>query len=428
MRTWSVRRWLGLALAALVLVPLGSALAIGFALFAPTDGPREPQSEVQRFLFDHTDRWQDAAWVDELEDHLAVDDARVRLQIDDDEAYASVEPIDTDTTWIVRNVTRDIDGKVYRARISTPATEGPPPGIRPWVVLGTLVLTALATISVLGMRIRRHVIAPLEAASSATTRIAQGSDVGELPPSSIREVATLNTAVSNMSAHLTAVNHQRDDLENQRRMFIAAVAHDLRTPLFALRGSLEALSQSFARDPERQARYLGVAVEKADLFTFSRLEYLDESPLIAQHSIGAMLQSIVDGLVPRADRSGIAITLEGRPSEFSLPCDQHLLTRALENVLDNAFRHTPDGGTVRIEYSMVASRARITITDSGPGFAESDLPHLFDTMYRGDKARGGGGAGLGLSIAKRIVKAHGGEISARNAGGAQIEISLPIKN
>jgi signal transduction histidine kinase len=119
------------------------------------------------------------------------------------------------------------------------------------------------------------------------------------------------------------------------------------------------------------------------------------------------------------------------PYNYMLEGDAHLLTRAVENLLDNALRHSPPGGGVSVYWERAAGCWRFAVRDSGPGIAPVDLPHIFDPLYRGEASRnrGTGGAGLGLAIAQRILRVHGGDLAAANHpdGGAELTATLPVK-
>jgi signal transduction histidine kinase len=225
-------------------------------------------------------------------------------------------------------------------------------------------------------------------------------------------------------------------------MFIAAIAHDLRTPLFSLRGYLDGLDTGLADTPERRARYLAVAKEKADtlerlvgdLFDYTRLEYreqsLDRQPL----DLVDLLGELVDGLRPRAEAEDVALVFRspGSPGSACLvDADRHQLARAVDNILDNALRYTPAGGRIDVTCGTRGGAAWFTITDTGPGIAADDLPHLFQPLYRGDHGHrpGTGGTGLGLAIAHRIVTAHDGTLVAANTptGGARFTATLPTE-
>ncbi|MGH2345613.1 MAG: sensor histidine kinase, partial [Chloroflexota bacterium] len=135
------------------------------------------------------------------------------------------------------------------------------------------------------------------------------------------------------------------------------------------------------------------------------------------------------GARPLAAAKHISMTSEEPGKPYPLMGDSHLLARVVENLLDNAVRHTPAGGRIHLHWGRDGDRLYFTVADSGPGIAAHDLPHLFTPLYRGETSRNRqtGGAGLGLAIARRILRAHGGDLTAANAsvGGALFTGTLP---
>jgi signal transduction histidine kinase len=221
------------------------------------------------------------------------------------------------------------------------------------------------------------------------------------------------------------------ELEQERRFFISAIAHDLRTPLFALRGYLAGLERGLAATPEKAAHYVAVCQEKADalehlianLFDYSRLEYLEQTPQRAPLDFGQLAARAVEDARLLAQERGLTLTLEAGSGSGAVQADGALLARALGNLLDNALRYTPAGGAIRVAWHAEPGRITFSVADSGPGLDPRDLPHLFSPLYRGEtsRSRETGGAGLGLTIAQRILRAHGGELTAANRpeGGAE---------
>jgi signal transduction histidine kinase len=289
-----------------------------------------------------------------------------------------------------------------------------------------------------GWRIRRSVVQPLEAMGRAARRIAGGDLDFTLPTSSVREVADVRDAFETMGEGLRDSIERQAELEEERRFFIGAIAHDLRTPLFALRGSLVGLAQGLADSPEKAARYVAVCRQKADqldrlvedLFAYTKAEYLAQTIRHERLDFGSLMDAAIEGFRPQAQEKGVTITRYALEDSPMTRGDAHLLGRVVENLLDNALRHTPSGGAVTVGWRAEPDRLVFTVADTGPGIAARDLPHLFDPLYRGEASRNRetGGAGLGLAIARRILHAHGGDLAAanRDTGGAEFTGWLPL--
>ncbi len=291
---------------------------------------------------------------------------------------------------------------------------------------------------IVGMRMRRLLLLPLEGLGKAARQIAEGDWDVRLPESAIREIADVREGFDIMVNGLQDSLSKQAKLEEERRFIIAAVAHDLRTPLFALRGYLDGLEQGIARTPEQVARYVAVCKEKSaqldrlveDLFTFSKMEYQATELFESSCDWGDIVQLSTDSVRPQANRKGISIQVHHEPGDYTIRADSHLLVRAIGNVLDNAVRHTPDEGRILVEYRRANDRVAFTIRDSGLGFAPDELERVFEPLFRGETSRNRstGGAGLGLTISRRIIRRHGGELTARNApsGGASLSGWIPV--
>lgn len=282
----------------------------------------------------------------------------------------------------------------------------------------------------------RTVLRPLAAMRAAARQIASGDLDIHPPDSALHEVADVADALAAMGAALHESLRRQADLEQERRLVIGAVAHDLRTPLFSLRGYLEGLDRGLADTPERTAHYVAVcrlqadALERlvADLFTFTKLEFFVEAPRYDPLDLGKLLTAAVESVRPLADERQLQLVSSG-PCDCTLVGDAHLLTRAVENLLDNALRHSPSGGSVMVYWERGPVGWIFSVSDGGPGISPAELPHIFDPLYRGDASRNRstGGAGLGLAIARRILRVHGGDLTAANrpGGGAELIATLP---
>ncbi len=243
------------------------------------------------------------------------------------------------------------------------------PGGAFWLVPVAGLTALLLTLAGIGWFLRRTLIAPLAATSRAAGQVAAGDLDIALPTSRVREVAELNAAFLAMSAELRASLLRQAATEEERRLFVSAIAHDLRTPLFSLRGYLEGLEEGIAATPEKVAEYVRISREKADvlerliadLFAYARIEYLEQTLRRTPLELDEVLQRVVEGRGRDAAVKGVKLDLTGGPRSCVVEGDAQLLERAIENVLDNALRHTPAGGT--IDRGMACPRGRGDLYD-----------------------------------------------------------------
>ena len=225
-------------------------------------------------------------------------------------------------------------------------------------------------------------------------------------------------------------------LETIRRDFVANVSHELRTPVTVIRGYAETLnSDLIARDPATAERFAQVIRKHAerltalinDLLTLSQLEAQGQTLTLAPCDLGERLQHCCELVKPKAEEKGISITVSSLPEEKIL-ADAQRLEQILFNLLDNAVKYTPGGGSVTIYSVIEEDMIRISIDDTGPGIPEIARQRIFERFYRADagRSREEGGTGLGLAIAKHLVGLHGGSIgvSNRREGGSSFFFTL----
>lgn len=223
-------------------------------------------------------------------------------------------------------------------------------------------------------------------------------------------------------------------LEEMRREFVANVSHELRTPLSIFQGHLELLLEqeeypaeevrNTMRIMRKHSQRLNALVE--DLLTLTRLESrrdpLKREPLV----LGDFVRDAVAEWQPRVAGKKINLRGEVAPETAPLMADSFRLRQVLDNLLDNALKYTPPGGTIQVCARPDETRTQLRVEDSGAGIPPADLPHIFERFYRADKARSRelGGTGLGLSIVKHIVQAHGGTVTAESTYGKGTAITL----
>jgi len=305
----------------------------------------------------------------------------------------------------------------------------PPSGTTPPLVgLVTGVVVLLAGLAAAVWLAGRWMVAPLAGLSAQVDKVA-GGDLGiDVPRSRIGEIANIAQAVEGMTAALGEGAQRRAEADEARRFLVTSVAHDLRTPLFALRGHLQAI-RSRLGDP---AMHLDRAEARADalerlignLFAYTRDDYAQPAVRLEDVAVGDLLEEVTAGLEHAARASDNTVALHGDPT-LVVSVDRDRTKRALSNVLDNAIRYSPGGTSVDVRWAAVdGNGVRISVHDHGPGIDSDLLPHVFEPGIR--ETSGNGGAGLGLTIAKRLLEHQHATLTAENdpAGGATLDITL----
>ena len=275
--------------------------------------------------------------------------------------------------------------------------------------------------------------------SRGAKQIASGQFGARVPIAGRDEVAELSRSFNEMASRLEDAARRQRELDTMRRDLIAWIGHDLRTPLASIRAMAEALADGVVREPEKVERYL--ATMEKDIRTLSAL--IDDLFEMAQVDAGGLelelapvsVEELITGTVARfAERAKSEnVTLGGSNSDEVgiAQLDRQKMGRVMDNLVDNALRHTPRGGRVEIAALTKDDRLVLRVSDTGSGIPESDLPYIFDRFYRSEKSRSRatGGSGLGLAIAKGIVEAHGGRIEADSepGQGSRFIVSLPLR-
>lgn len=292
------------------------------------------------------------------------------------------------------------------------------------LVLASLVAGGLGIL--LSVVLFRAVTSPARSMMTMASRIASGDYRARVRVRSADELGSLASSLNQMAESLATLEKLRKDL-------VANVAHELRTPLTNLRGYLEAIHE-------------GVTPPSSATIAFLHEEVMRLVRLVdALHEL-----SLFDARLPRLQRQDVdlealvrrLITL--RQGEFAarridlsadlrltrpVEGDPDLLSQAIANLLDNALKYTPEGGSVRVEALWRDGEAQLTVANTGEGIAAQDLPFVFERFYRGEKSRSRdwGGAGIGLSIVKEVAGAHGGRVGASSENGlTRVWLTLPV--
>ena len=251
------------------------------------------------------------------------------------------------------------------------------------------------------------------------------------------ELCQLQTQFDTMARQIEGQIEQLRRSESLRRELIANVSHDLRTPLASLHGYLETvLLKGEKLDPAMRREYLEVACRHARhlerliaaLFELSKLEAGAIVPSLEPFSVGELLQDVALRFRLRAEQLGVDLLTRIEHDAPLALGDVALVERVLENLVDNALRHTGSGGRIALEMCADSGHLRVSVVDNGSGVAPGDLPHVFDRYYRGGDRRSSNRAGLGLAIVRRIVELHGESVTLSSTAGLGtcVEFGLPM--
>ena len=247
------------------------------------------------------------------------------------------------------------------------------------------------------------------------------------------ELAALSEELAATAGKLRDSRERERRVERSRRQLVAWVSHDLRTPLAGLRAMAEALEDGIATDPDRYHRQIRAEVTRLsamveDLFELSRIESGTLSLSLDSIEAGDLVSDTVASMEALARARGVRLAGQA-DSALLIRADTRELSRALSNLVTNAIRHTPQDGHVQVTATAEGEDVLMTVTDGCGGIPEADLASVFDTAWRGTRARtpeADGGAGLGLAIVRGIVEAHQGRVSVVNTGdGCRFEVRLP---
>lgn len=290
---------------------------------------------------------------------------------------------------------------------------------------------ALALAMGAGLLVGRNISGPLVRLTRAVDKMGRG-DLGQRVAVRGRdEVAALSRTFNDMAGRLAAE-------DERRREFLADVAHELQTPVSAIRAMADPLAagreynpatyRDLAREMGGQAERLGRLV--GDLLELARLDSPKVHLVLEDVDLAGLLEGIIHTLTPQAEAAGVSLEA-GRLDPVRVSGDGLRLEEVFTNLIDNGLKYAGAGHAVRVELERRGDEAVATVSDDGPGIPPEHLPHIFERFYRVDQSRSrqGGGTGLGLAIVKRITDLHGGSVSARGreGGGTTFEVRLPAR-
>ncbi len=293
-----------------------------------------------------------------------------------------------------------------------------------WVAGGLAGLVAVA----LGLLLARQIASPARALTAAARRVAGGDYAQRVPVRSRDELGELAMAFNSMAE---ALGHQ----EELRRRLVADIAHELRTPLAIIQANLEALldgvrplSTAAVADIHEETQLLARLV--TDLRDLSLAEAGQLTLRREPTDLGALAHGSVTKFEAPARDKGVRLRLEVPDALPTADVDPDRAAQILGNLLDNALRHTPEGGLITVSVQPAPGGVRVTVADSGPGIPAEHLPCIFDRFYRADLARSRklGGSGIGLAVVRQLTEAHGGRVRVESSAGrgAVFHLEFPV--
>jgi signal transduction histidine kinase len=314
------------------------------------------------------------------------------------------------STFSIRTLLRD-----YRVRLA-------------WVLVAFVIGTFLIT-----EFLSRWLSRPLLELEAGVSRFGAGDLAVRVKPRGSRETWALAESFNELADEVERALGELREEERRKSRFVSDVSHELRTPLTAIRGAAETLMDGDI-EPDDATRFLATIVAESDRLTrlandliiLQRIEGATGELPLRRIDLAAVVRRTVEALGPLTEERGVSVTVEGESAEVLGDIDR--VQQVVANLVDNASRVSPAGTGIAVTLGREGRWATIAVADSGPGIPADDLPHVFERFYRSQpsRARSSGGVGLGLSIVKAIVTAHGGEVEAGNGEtGAVFTVRLP---
>jgi signal transduction histidine kinase len=308
-------------------------------------------------------------------------------------------------------------------------------------LLAAIALFALGLAVIVAAALARRFTTPLRRLTEATSALAEGDLSRRVPAaqvtggsSELTELAVqFNAMAERLEESIDIIRRDRD----RSRDFLADVSHELRTPIAALRTFNELLQQQAADDPDARAEFLESSAQQIERLDWLAQNLLELSKLdsglvmldLRPDDLRAAVESAVEQARPAAKRRGIELTLSVPDRPLRIRHDPQRIGQVVTNLVGNALKFTPRGGSVEVAVRPKLEGAEIEVSDTGVGIGASELPHIFDRFYRGtlaNEARGSG-SGLGLAIVRSIVDMHGGNVTveSRLGKGSRFLVTLP---
>jgi signal transduction histidine kinase len=322
-------------------------------------------------------------------------------------------------------------GTIY---LSTDSSETPDPfsptplsdAVGRFLIWGALLAIAVAFL--LTFLLSRRMLAPVKALTETAKQLGKGDFTQRVQIKDKGEVGELAQAFNSMASDL-------ERAEQMKRNMVADVAHELRTPLSNIRGYLEAVRDGVKKPDtdtihslEEETSLLSRLVN--DLQELSLAEAGQLTLVRQEEDVAGLVKQVVAVVEGHVSVKGLSLTIELPDKLPAVNIDSHRIGQVLRNLLENAIAHTGAGGTITVAARQCEGCVEVSVSDTGEGIPPEDLPNIFERFYRVDKSRtrATGGSGLGLTIAKRLIEAHGSSIEAHSepGRGSTFTFTLPV--
>ncbi|MBI2910964.1 MAG: HAMP domain-containing protein, partial [Chloroflexi bacterium] len=286
------------------------------------------------------------------------------------------------------------------------------------VLLSLMLLSTLALSAYLVFLLSASVGKTVRDLREAVRRMAGGQLDSRARVTSRDELGELAGSFNAMAARLEESFERQRELERARRDMVAAVSHDLRTPLASIRAMVESINDGVVSDPETVRRYLATLESEVrhlsllidDLFELARIDAGLLELQLERVSLEDLISDTLESMSAQARQHGLSLAGQVPEAVPPVAMDARRIQRVLFNLVQNALRHTPADGSVFVRALDAGGEVHVEVADTGEGIPAEELPRVFERFYQVDRARHRGGSGLGLSIARAIVEAHGGHI------------------
>ncbi|USK92420.1 sensor histidine kinase [Rossellomorea marisflavi] len=386
---------------------------------------------VNEDILSKSDLWKDIGWQEEME--MEAEEKEVELKIFDGEdklLFSNMKQGGSQGLSFLEEYPlmdgQERQGTVYVKDMRSPVMLERPSWLNYLVNEwggGFIFLAVFALILLIGSRfIRKKILLPVKELKEAAELISTRQFHSQLPSTPVKELNDLSRSISAMQVRLEESMTRQAQMEEERKMFISSIIHDLRTPLFSIRGYLEGIQKGVADTPEKRMNYVDISHRKAnvlnqlidELHTYTKMNLLDANLSLQQVDMVDLAQELVTSLLPLAEEKDQVLSIRAE-GDFITDVDPFLFSRALENIISNAIRYTPSHG----EVTVTVSSSSIAVEDNGEGIPPHEIQSIFQPLYRGEHSRNRetGGSGLGLAIAKQIVERHGGQIEVESCMG-----------